>query len=85
MQRLKLAQRELRPPVTRVNDCFAPWVAFLIMPLFALVNAGVNIGQIRLDYLGTNQVMLGIAVALVLLFAVGRPPKQTFEAPAEQA
>lgn len=26
-----------------------------------------------------------IAVALVLLFAVGRPPKQTFEAPAEQA
>lgn len=66
MQRLKLAQRELRPPVTRVNDCFAPWVAFLIMPLFALVNAGVNIGQIRLDYLGANQVMLGIAVALVL-------------------
>lgn len=26
-----------------------------------------------------------IAVALILLFAVGRPPKQTFEAPAEQA
>jgi hypothetical protein len=29
--------------------------------------------------------LVDIAVALILLIAVGRPPKQAFEAPAEQA
>ncbi|TCM65792.1 sodium/proton antiporter (NhaA family) [Acinetobacter calcoaceticus] len=66
IEQLRIANRELRSPVHRVSYQLAPWVAFLIMPLFALANAGVNISQVSLDYVGANEVVLGIAVALVL-------------------
>src|ERR687893_449723 len=42
-----------------------PWVVFLIMPLFALVNAGVPLGEGLADAL-TSPVALGIVAGLVL-------------------
>jgi Na+:H+ antiporter, NhaA family len=45
-----------------------PWVAFGIMPLFALVNAGVSLRGLSLDASSTTTAM-GVAVALV----VGKP------------
>jgi Na+:H+ antiporter, NhaA family len=42
-----------------------PWVAFGIMPLFALVNAGVSMRGLSLDA-ATSTTALGVAVALVL-------------------
>ena len=67
LKELRTAQRELLPPVTRVQMALHPWVAFAVMPLFALANAGVSI-----DGIGTGaaqSVMLGVAVALV----IGKP------------
>ena len=40
LKQLRLAQRELLPPVVRVQMALHPWVAYGIMPLFALANAG---------------------------------------------
>ncbi len=65
LKRLRLAQRELLPPVVRVQSALHPWVAYAIMPLFALANAGVNLGGIDLSSEAPHWVMLGIGIALV--------------------
>lgn len=66
LKQLRLAQREILPPVVRVQTALHPWVAFGIMPLFALANAGVSMGGIDLSAAGPQRVMAGIALALVL-------------------
>jgi len=66
---LGLAQRDLLPPVVRVQQLLHPWVAYGIMPLFALANAGVALGGIDHANNQTLTVMLGITLALV----VGKP------------
>lgn len=65
VRRLRLANRELLPPVVRVQMALHPWVAFGIMPLFALANAGVSIKGVDLAADGALFVMLGVGVALV--------------------
>lgn len=65
-KKLQLANRELHSPVNRVSYAFSPWIAFLIMPLFALANAGVNLTQINFDYTGVYSVITGISIALIL-------------------
>ena len=65
LKRLRLAQRELVAPVTRVGGALHPWVAYAIMPLFALANAGVGLSGIDLSAEGPHWVMTAVAVALV--------------------
>ncbi|WP_329955923.1 Na+/H+ antiporter NhaA [Cupriavidus necator] len=48
LRRLRQAQRDLLPPVTRVQMALHPWVAFTDMPLFALANAGVSLDGVDL-------------------------------------
>lgn len=62
---LRIAQREILPPVVRVQAALHPWVAFGIMPLFALANAGVTVGGVDLAAGNASLVILGTAVALV--------------------
>jgi NhaA family Na+:H+ antiporter len=71
LKNLKLAQRELMPPVARIQGALHPWVAFGIMPLFALANAGVTLGGVDLDSNGSQSVLLGVLVALVLGKPIG--------------
>jgi NhaA family Na+:H+ antiporter len=66
---IRKAQRELLPPVHRVQAALHPWVAFGIMPLFALANAGVSLGDTSLGDSAAYVVGLGVAMALV----VGKP------------
>lgn len=40
---VRSAKPELLPPVIRVEAALHPWVAYAIMPLFALANAGVDL------------------------------------------
>ena len=65
LQQLKDIQREMLPPVVRVETALHPWVAFGIMPLFALANAGVVIDRAALTALIDHSVSIGIAVGLV--------------------
>ncbi|GIZ13700.1 Na+/H+ antiporter NhaA [Pseudomonas sp. NCCP-436] len=65
VRRLRYAQRELLPPALRVQMALHPWVAYGVMPLFALANAGVALGEVNLaDSQGVG-VMLGVLLALV--------------------
>jgi len=61
----RLSERALLPPVTRVQAALHPWVAYGVMPLFALANAGVGIGDVDLHATGSQWVALGVALALV--------------------
>ena len=65
LKQLRLAQRELLPPVVRVQMALHPWVAFGIMPLFALANAGVSLDGIDLSATDPQRIMVGITLALV--------------------
>lgn len=71
LRELRLAQRELMPPVVRVQMALHPWVAFGVMPLFALANAGVGLDGIDVADGASRSIMLGVLVALVLGKPVG--------------
>lgn len=62
---VRQAQREVLPPVVRVQAALHPWVAFAVMPIFALANAGVAFGGGTAPAEGASWVLGGIGVALV--------------------
>ncbi|WP_411093369.1 Na+/H+ antiporter NhaA [Streptomyces sp. 049-1] len=53
----------------RLHHLFHPWTTLLIVPLFALSNAGIQIDATRLTQAATAPVTLGI----VLAYVVGKP------------
>ncbi len=57
-------------PMLRMEHALHPWVAFLIVPLFALSNAGVRIGG-DLGATIREPVVLGVLVGLVLGKQIG--------------
>lgn len=69
LRELRLAQRELMPPVVRVQTALHPWVAFGIMPIFALANAGITLDGIELTVDGAQWVTMGVIAGLV----IGKP------------
>jgi NhaA family Na+:H+ antiporter len=69
LRQLHVAGREILPPVVRVQATLHPWVAFGIMPLFALANAGVNLAGIDLSAGRAELITFGVGLALV----VGKP------------
>ena len=69
LKALKKAQREMLPPVIRVQMALHPWVAYGVMPLFALANAGVSFGGVDWTSTASMHVLFGVLIALV----VGKP------------
>ncbi len=63
---LAQARREALSPAKRIESSLHPWVAFIIMPLFALANAGVNLGGLSLSQPGAMSAVLGISLGLVV-------------------
>jgi NhaA family Na+:H+ antiporter len=68
LKQLHLAKRELLAPVVRVQMALHPWVAYLIMPLFALANAGVNLSGGNTN--GHAALVMG---GVILALTVGKP------------
>lgn len=65
LRQLRVARRELLPPVVRVQATLHPWVGYGIMPIFALANAGVTLNGVNLNAGGAMLIICGIALALV--------------------
>ena len=63
---LRYAAREAVAPLQRLEDRLHPWVGFVIMPVFALANAGVEVNAG-----GGRATRCALAVAAGLL--VGKP------------
>jgi NhaA family Na+:H+ antiporter len=49
MMELRRAQREVVSPVVRIEAALHPWAAFVIMPVFALANAGLDFGRVDIS------------------------------------
>ncbi len=68
---IQTAGREAVSAGVRGEAALHPWVAFGIMPLFALANAGVNLGGIDFGEPGATMVFAGIGLGLLLGKPVG--------------
>ncbi len=68
LQKVDVARREAMSPAESLIESLHPWVAFGIMPLFALANAGVSLSGGSLDASS-----LRVAVAVVVGLVVGKP------------
>jgi Na+:H+ antiporter, NhaA family len=66
IKKLQRAQLELLPPVTRVEAILHPWVAYGVMPLFALANAGVSFAGLGFGDPASRGVAFGVGAGLVL-------------------
>jgi NhaA family Na+:H+ antiporter len=58
-------------PLNRMEHALVAWSSFLIVPIFALANAGVDFRAISITDALTSTVALGVAVGLVLGKIVG--------------
>jgi NhaA family Na+:H+ antiporter len=65
LHRAGIATREAVSPIERLEFALHPWVAFAILPLFALANAGIPIATAKLD--------ATLSSAIFVAFVVGKP------------
>jgi Na+/H+ antiporter NhaA len=66
------ARRGLRaavPPNARLQDIYHPWTSYVIVPLFALANAGIAIDGGFLSHAYSSSITLGI----LLGYVIGKP------------
>jgi NhaA family Na+:H+ antiporter len=63
--------RESVPVAERLQDLLHPWTSFVVVPLFALANAGVEVSSDALADAATSPVTLGIVAGLVVGKTVG--------------
>ncbi|ANB18064.1 Na(+)/H(+) antiporter NhaA [Dokdonella koreensis DS-123] len=63
--RAEVATREALSPVERLEIALHPWVAFVVMPVFALANAGMTIVP--------ADIVASTTVAIVAGFVIGKP------------
>jgi Na+:H+ antiporter, NhaA family len=66
MQEASRLARETVSPLTRMETALHPWSAYVVLPLFALANAGVPISAGDLHAALTSQIGLGIVLGLVV-------------------
>lgn len=64
------AIRDVEPPLVQVEHSLQPWVTFVVMPMFALSNAGVTITGNLIETI-TNPVSLGVIFGLIVGKQVG--------------
>jgi len=66
----KLAKSTVSP-AERLEHLLHPWTSFLIVPLFALANAGVTLGSDAFDQPAILRVTVAVVIGLVLGKALG--------------
>jgi NhaA family Na+:H+ antiporter len=69
VQALELACHDVETPLQRLMHALHPWVAFVILPLFALGNTGLVFRGIVFSEMVSNPVIIGVIFGLV----VGKP------------
>jgi NhaA family Na+:H+ antiporter len=69
VQALELACHDVETPLQRLMHALHPWVAFVILPLFALGNTGLVFRGIVFSEMVSSPVILGVIFGLV----VGKP------------
>ena len=68
---LEMACHEVETPLQRLEHSLHPWIAFVLLPLFAFANAGLSLKGIDLTSIVHQPLTLGITLGLVLGKPVG--------------
>ncbi len=71
VQELIRLARESTAPIARLSHLLEPWVAYLIVPLFAFANAGVAVSASTAAEATGEPIVLGIVVGLLVGKTVG--------------
>jgi len=69
LRELEELSRESQPVLDRLEHALHPWTSYVIVPIFALANAGVDLGGDAIADAASSSVAIGIALGLV----VGKP------------
>lgn len=68
---LKQETNAAMPPLQRLEHLLNPFVTFVVMPIFAIANAGVSFADVRLDTLFSTHIALGVGLGLLLGKVIG--------------
>lgn len=66
MEGINMDTKRAMPPLQRLEHALHPIVNFIILPIFALANAGVTVVDVEINELFSNHIALGIALGLLL-------------------
>lgn len=71
LERVNIDTEQAIPPLQRLEHAMHPFVTFVIIPVFALANAGVSVLDIEIKQLFSTNVALGVALGLLVGKVVG--------------
>jgi Na+/H+ antiporter NhaA len=67
----RLSVERAVPPAERLQQLYGPWTSFVIVPIFALANAGVTLDAETIDAALGSSITLGVLAGLVVGKLVG--------------
>ncbi|MDP2827826.1 MAG: Na+/H+ antiporter NhaA [Sulfuricellaceae bacterium] len=70
-ENVELAAVAVQPPLQRMEHGLSAWVTFLVIPIFALANAGIDFSSINIGRSIGEPVTLGVMAGLVIGKFVG--------------
>ncbi len=70
-RRLSWLSREAVSPLTRLEHALHPWSSFVVLPIFALANAGIVLDSAAFEAAGETPVTTAVAVALIVGKCIG--------------
>lgn len=70
-QGIEFASHDVQTPLQRLEHGLHSWIAYLILPLFALANAGFTLEGVNISTAISHTVTLGIMLGLVLGKPIG--------------
>jgi NhaA family Na+:H+ antiporter len=59
------------PPLQRLERLMNPFVTFVVMPIFAITNAGVSFADVKFDTLFSTHITLGVGLGLLFGKVIG--------------
>lgn len=65
-EHVEIAAKNVQTPLQRLEHQLSPWVSFLILPLFAFANAGIDLRAISWSAVFASGATIGIVCALVI-------------------
>ncbi len=71
IDKIKDEHNKVMPPLQRLEYSLHPWVSFVVVPIFALANAGVSFAGLSWGQIYQSHVFWGVALGLFLGKVIG--------------